>query len=375
MSKNKSLFYGGVQWNNGTLFRNGDNGFIRLIVDCDSSSNVLTNVVDNPSYNYGINDIIVGQQLVISPQFSSGTTITAVDTSNNTITVSDLPSSTATGRTARVSPPKGQYFIESGSVTRPGGQGTTQFKATTDLTGSEDTNFSPSYSKFAVVAIQATTTAPTTNHNGKFAIYELTRIHSIANTSEFSGYISSSNNELLGEEEDYFLSDATDAGLLCQLSVSSSLPMTADVGTISGVSLGGGIGFAGYQTALSEYYDDLRVGIYHSGSLIEGNADFINFTGSAVKSITTASINGQNGVLIELEGGGGDTFPYTGSALITGSLGITGSFEMHSGSTKPFKVNEDGTVQLFSHENSYNPTAVLGGIYFTSQSVYFGLEE
>ncbi len=89
-------------------------------------------------------------------------------------------------------------------------------------------------------------------------------------------------------------------------------------------------------------------------------------------------------------GSTGGNFPFTGSADITGSLQVTGSvvieqpvgnvdpFLIKSGSSANspalFKVNAEGVVQFFAHANNYTPTAVLGGMYFTSQSVYVGIE-
>lgn len=45
-----------------------------------------------------------------------------------------------------------------------------------------------------------------------------------------------------------------------------------------------------------------------------------------------------------------------------------------SGSYDSFKINSEGISQFFAHANGYEPTAVLGGFYFTSASAYLGLE-
>ena len=37
-------------------------------------------------------------------------------------------------------------------------------------------------------------------------------------------------------------------------------------------------------------------------------------------------------------------------------------------------VTSEGVVQFFAQDNSYTPTAVLGGIYFTSASAFIGVE-
>lgn len=45
-----------------------------------------------------------------------------------------------------------------------------------------------------------------------------------------------------------------------------------------------------------------------------------------------------------------------------------------SGSYDAFKINSEGIAQFFAHPNEFEPTAILGGMYFTSGSAYLGLE-
>lgn len=380
MAKKEPLFYGRINIENTDhLRRNGTSKFIRFYFACDTTSRTITNITDHSDPQYkGLSSALVGQTLTASSTFPNGTIITNIDYVDRSMTVEDLPATTETAKLGRVSPALGQYFVASGSLIRPSsGYSISDFDFRYDLTGSHDTNYDPnSGKKLVLLAVQAYTSSLSTRIDGDFAAYEVTRVTDRHNSTAASFYISSSNAGILQEETTKGKAPSTQNNyILYEVSYSSSLPPLIDGKTLTSFP-GGGYDFAGYNLALQEYYDDLRIGIYHSSSLIEGNADFINFTGSAIKNITTQSLNGQNGVLIKIEGGeGGEPFPYTGSAEITGSLGITGSFEIESGSTKPFKINENGTVQLFSHENSYDPVAVLGGIYFTSQSVYFGLEE
>lgn len=364
----KKLFYGSVS--DATIYANGNNGFIRVRFNVSSGATTLTNVTDHATqYVLKFADVLVGQQLTAAGSFPSGTTITAVDTSAQTIEVSDAALTSETNEQARISPPKGQYFISSGSITTP----TNVSFNITQVTGSEDSDYDEGENKYGVLLLQASTSSLGSTISGDLAQYEISRVKGRHGSTAFSAYITSSTSGILSEEPGKAaVSTATDF-VLIELSYSSSLGPIFNQ-TVAG-NASGGFELGAYQTALQEYYDDLRVGIYHSSSLVEGNADFINFTGSAVKSITTETIGNQKGVLIKIEGGDSDTFPYTGSAEITGSLGITGSFQIESGSTKPLTVNADGTVQLFAHENSYNPTPLLGGIYFTSQSVFLGLED
>lgn len=53
---------------------------------------------------------------------------------------------------------------------------------------------------------------------------------------------------------------------------------------------------------------------------VQGTATFLNFTGAGV----TATVS-SNTASIDIPGGAGSTFPYTGSAIISGSLLVTGS--------------------------------------------------
>jgi len=380
MAKKEPLFYGRLSIENQEfLRRNGTSKFIRFYFACNTTSRTITNITDHSDPKYkGLDTALVGQTLVASSTFPNGTIITSIDYANRSMTVEDLPATTETSKLGRVSPALGQYFVASGSLVRPSsGYSTSDFDFRYDLTGSHDANYDPNNGKkLVLLAIQSYTSSLSNRIDGDFSAYEVTRVIDRHNSGLASFYISSSITGVLQEETTKGKAPSFQNNyILYEVSYSSSLPPLIDKQTLTSFP-GGGYELAGYNIALQEYYDDLRVGIYHSGSQVIGNADFINFTGSAVKSIITESIGNQNGILIKIEGGeGGDTFPYTGSAEITGSLGLTGSFEIESGSTKPFIVNADGQVQLFAHENSYNPTPLLGGIYFTSQSVFFGLED
>jgi hypothetical protein len=114
------------------------------------------------------------------------------------------------------------------------------------------------------------------------------------------------------------------------------------------------------------------------------------YTGSAEISgslivegpISASSFSGDGSGLTNL-----DPFPYTGSAIITGSLTVTGSnefiteeggydfFLIKSGSITNLKFNNEGIAQFHAYENEFNPSPILGGLYFTSESLYIGLEK
>jgi hypothetical protein len=50
-------------------------------------------------------------------------------------------------------------------------------------------------------------------------------------------------------------------------------------------------------------------------------------------------------------------------------------FLITSGSKNVFKINNEGTVENKVFESGYVPAAQYGGMYFTSQSVFVGLDQ
>jgi hypothetical protein len=98
------------------------------------------------------------------------------------------------------------------------------------------------------------------------------------------------------------------------------------------------------------------------------------------------SVGGTPPYLLQIQNDSLDTFPFTGSAQITGSLSVTGSstFELNQGQTtdffliksssfNPLKVNSDGVVTFGNFINTL-PTAVEGGIAYSASNFYVGLE-
>jgi len=67
------------------------------------------------------------------------------------------------------------------------------------------------------------------------------------------------------------------------------------------------------------------VDVYYTGSLLKASAPFINFTGSV--EAFTEIISSTEGVTIYVTGSSGAGFPFSGSAVITGSLVVSGSAE------------------------------------------------
>ena len=375
------LFYGAI--NNATIYASGNNGFIRIRGDFNSSSKIITNIADVIGY-FGKDQIIIGQQLVATTYFPSGTIIEDINLGADTITVADFPAATGTSGTARISPPKGQYFIKEGSLTVPQNNQINFF----DITGSEDIQFQSIDNKFGVLLQQASTSSLSQTISGEFAQYEISRVVERQNTLQASFYVTSSESGLLAEESDKAAAAGViNAFAIVELSYSSSLAPIFNQ-TVAGTPAGG-YEVAAYQIAVQEFLDDLALDVFYTGSEVQGNVSFINFSGSAIHDlVVTQSADGKTGVTVTIKDSNADTDWYVGDTFLTASkdVRITGSllvtrdnteadfFIISSGSSDAFKVNSEGITQFFAHDNEYIPTVALGGLYFTSASAFIGLE-
>jgi len=79
-----------------------------------------------------------------------------------------------------------------------------------------------------------------------------------------------------------------------------------------------------------------------------------------------------------LNGGGGNTFPFSGSAIITGSLEIKSDasniFLIKNFSNQPIlTVSQSGVIVLATQSVELTGFAPNGGLYFTSSSLFVGL--
>lgn len=80
-----------------------------------------------------------------------------------------------------------------------------------------------------------------------------------------------------------------------------------------------------------------------------------------------------------LNGGGGNTFPFSGSAVITGSLEIKSDvnniFLIKNFSNQPIlTISQSGVVVIATQSIELTGTAPNGGMYFTSGSFFVGLD-
>jgi hypothetical protein len=80
-----------------------------------------------------------------------------------------------------------------------------------------------------------------------------------------------------------------------------------------------------------------------------------------------------------LNGGGGNVFPFSGSAVITGSLEIISNvnniFLIKNFSNQPIlTVSQSGIIVLATQSAQLTSPAPNGAIYFTSGSFFVGLD-
>ena len=136
------------------------------------------------------------------------------------------------------------------------------------------------------------------------------------------------------------------------------------------------------------FLDQVPIGVYDissnggglsiaSASIDLGIATTLNFTGSGIFSI----LNNEGFATITLAA---DSFPYTGSAEITGSLYLIGPINIIGSSDTPpftididdsngdvtkFQVNQEGVMVLGQLDTT--PTPISGGMFFSSSNEYF----
>jgi hypothetical protein len=134
--------------------------------------------------------------------------------------------------------------------------------------------------------------------------------------------------------------------------------LTTSLGSLTGSFTGSFFGNgAGITNISASSINDLNLFRIGTGSISAS----VN-VGPTVFTITSAS-----STLFSLSNSGSVTVNATGS--------VPHFFLITSGSKNVFKINNEGTVENKVFENSYVPTAQYGGIYFTSQSIYVGLDQ
>lgn len=284
----------------------------------------------------------------VNSQFTGTVTITEIN--GNIITVDQNANSNASsGQTIGLNTPEGSYLIPSASFFDPQG-----FLSVNDITGSADADYDGSTPIYAFIG-QATILGEIgTPIPGKFHEYKISEViyRNIGNT-ELSMFIEWNEGGVESDSGDTLYSSPNQTLPIVELTPSSSLStiFSNEITGLSGLTQGSEL--AGYQIALKPFLDT-RI-----SSSTDSDGDWYD-GGTYLTSSKDVFITG--------------SLKITGSAEFTTGIGGTDFFIIKSGSQENLKFNGEGTAQFFAHANNYTPTPILGGLYFTSQSVFVGLE-
>lgn len=286
----------------------------------------------------GIEKIRVGMKLYTNASvgFPGNTaTIIGVDVSSSEITVSPTPNADATGLIA-VYPQKGMAYIESASISNPTGVIPISWNG---ITGSNEVDFNQTSSWAVGAQLARTSTYQSQPASGKYGYYEISEVLTRVNSSTAHLYVTESAKYLEPLDEVIYSPSNIPNLSLVSLSVTGSAPP-----------------------------------LFHGG----------DFTVS--EGLGIGAYNPTLGAIIDEASEGGSTFPFTGSAQITGSLSVTGSstFELNQGQTtdffliksssfNPLKVNSNGVVAFGKFINTL-PTAIEGGMAYSASNFYIGIE-
>ena len=318
------------------------NSFIRIQADYVNGSPNVTNISDVSGY-FGINEIRPGMIIVSSGEISGESTVVSVNTGNNSLVMADNAVASATGQTTRIRPQKGLYFIVSASLAKEGDGAPQDWR---EVTGSSDSEYNTNFNKWGVIAALAETGSVTTSIKGLYGQYQLTEVQSRITTLESNVFVSSSAG--LGanftEDSGSIISQGSSKMIIAEISDENGL-MPIMGATDVGSGYNQGLALAAYNLSVASIFENFSTG-------------------------------------------SGAGFPFTGSAEITGSLGITGSVETLINSSENFliknasaptqslfQIDNDGVAVFRAREGGDGaPSAILGGLYFTTESAFLGVD-
>ncbi len=277
---------------------------IALNGDTTSGQPSITNAVAISGFNLAL--LRVGQTIntISGGGFSSDVTITNI--SGTTITVNANAAATQTGGTFTADMAAGVYFFESASFSDPQNSITVN-----NITGSDSVDFNLNLSSSYAILGSATATLGGSIIPGKFHYYTITDVTSRdIGSSTISAFVKWGEVGTESDSGNFLATAPNQAVVIGALSVTASQMNIFASANISGLSAGADV--AAYQIALPQIID-------HTGS----------------------------------DGGGAAAFPFTGSAGISGSIDMTGSFSTLLNSNENFLIkNALATTQsLFQIDN------------------------
>lgn len=313
------------------------NNIVAINGDTTSGQPFIENIT---AFN-GAQDIAllrVGQTIntVTQGGFSGDVIITNI--AGSTLTVDTNAVANQTGGIFTADTPTGVYFFNSASFLDP-----QSVLTVNSITGSNDADYDATLSPVYGVVGQASTTLGGSAIASKFHLYKVTDVtYRDIGTAKLSGFIAWGEQGVESDSGDALYAASNQTLAIGALSTTSSNVTIYDNSAITSTPAGSSV--AGYQIALPGVIDQ----------------------------VITAS----------------DGFPYTGSAQITGSLSVTGSSTISldasenfliNNTTAPtqslFQINDEGVAVFRAREGIDGaPTAILGGLYFTTSSAYIGIE-
>lgn len=332
------LKFGSINLQDATIYSHVANrdSFIQVRATFTQGSNQATVTEDRDGY-FGSGSIKVGYDIRAVGEVSTAIPITGWNPETKVITFDGTAEADGTSQITRINLPKGKIFVESASFQKIGGSTVNPPNNFRDVTGSLDPEYINTNLTWGLIGQLASTASIQSPLAGMYAQYELVEFERRNNLTSANLIISASNSiPSFIEPTGYTLTRQDGISYLLLSEITSSLMSIAGSGDILGDQ---SLGLAAYQTAVAS---------------------------------TIAAL-------------GGDSFPFTGSAQITGSLGVTGSAEfiqddnrvgdffiVKSGSLKSLSTNDSGVVKFGDFQ--YTPPATAGGIMYSGSNFFAGIE-
>ena len=347
----------------GAVYANGSNSFIRITGDYVIGSPTITNVVDG-GQPVNFSEALIGQQLVQGTAFPSGTTI--INIVGTTVTVSSNSAAAGTLTAGRISPPVGQYYISSGSLSIPNNSA---FRYT-DVTGSDDTIFKASSNTYALVLPLASTGAPGSPITGDFAQLKITKFGSRTNNVNASYYISASVNGVNAFPASTTMVSTNTTFAIAEQSFSQSITPIYSSGDIS---ITPGYALSPYGIAADSVFESFSTG---SGIASGGSGSFsgsFEGDGSKLTRVTASKVTIDSLMLgtdsIEL-GATASNIAGVNAITATGTVTAPNFVGTSSYATKVGNAitNENNSIATFSYDGSAASTVAvnLNGTTLTS---------
>ena len=351
------------------VYANGSNSFIRITGDYVIGSPTITNVVDG-GQPVNFSEALIGQQLVQGAAFPSGTTITNIV--GTTITVNSNSAAAGTLTSGRISPPVGQYYISSGSLTIPSNSA---FRYT-DVTGSDDASFAASSNTYALVLPLANTGDSATPITGDFAQLKITKFGSRTNNVDASFYISASVDGINAFPASTTMVSSNTTFAIAEQSFSQSISPIYSSGDIA---ISPGYALSPYGIAADSVFESFSTG---SGVATGGSGSFsgsFQGDGSKLTRVTASKIPFDSLMLgtdsIEL-GTTASNITGVGDITATGTITAPNFVGTSSYATKVGSsiTQGDGSIATFSYDGSADATVAVNINGTTLNKAVTGLE-